>query len=190
LLSKGTYSMAIFGRDRDGKDSTHDASLVAGTATNERAAREGAMSERNTSQVAGVDAFLGKGTKITGKVVLEGTGRIEGQIDGEVSAQDTLTIGEGAAVSAKVSGTSIIIEGQVTGDVIARHRLELRASSRVQGNITTPSLVVHEGAKLEGQCSMSGADGKGLRSEPEVAATHSLDRARNSAVQVATVLTR
>ncbi len=103
---------------------------------------------------AGVDAFLGKGCKVNGKLVFDGKGRIEGQVEGEITAQDTLTIGDGAIVNAKISGTSIVIEGRVTGDVIAKQRLELRAQSRVQGNITTPSLIVQDGAVFEGQCTM------------------------------------
>lgn len=118
------------------------------------------MGERDTTpgRHAGMDAFLGKGTKVDGKLVLQGTGRIEGEVDGEISAQDTLTIGEGAVVNARISGSSIVIEGCVTGDVSARQRLELRASSRVQGNISTPCLVVQDGAVFEGQCSMTGAE--------------------------------
>jgi len=105
------------------------------------------MGERGTpGGVGGIDAFLGKGTTITGKLVFEGPGRIEGKVEGEIAAHDTLTIGEGATVNAKVTGTSIIVEGQVTGDVIAKQRLELRPSGRVRGNITAPSLVIHEGA--------------------------------------------
>ena len=79
------------------------------------------MGERDRSShftgVGGMDAFLGKGTKITGKLVFEGAGRIEGQVDGEISAQDVLTVGEGALVNAKIAGTTVVIEGQVTGDV-------------------------------------------------------------------------
>src|SRR2546426_9125348 len=47
----------------------------------------------------GIDTFLGRGTKINGKLVLEGTARIEGQVEGEISAQDALTVGEGAVRS-------------------------------------------------------------------------------------------
>ena len=125
--------------------------------------------ERNTSQLAGpggIDTFLGRGTKVNGKLVLEGTARIEGQVEGEISAREALTVGEGAVVNAKISGTSIVIEGRVTGDVTAHQRVELRAASRVQGNITTPSLVVHEGAFFEGQCKMVEA-GAALRAKPE-----------------------
>src|SRR5881396_905623 len=97
--------------------------------------------ERNTGQLAGpggIDTFLGRGTKVNGKLVLEGTARIEGQVEGEISARDALTVGEGAVVNAKISGTSIVIEGRVTGDVTARERLELRASGRVQPATTAP----------------------------------------------------
>ena len=42
--------------------------------------REVAMGERDrgTGQPGGIDAFLGKGTTISGKLVFEGPGRIEG----------------------------------------------------------------------------------------------------------------
>lgn len=159
--------------------------------------REVVMGERDrgTSQfggVGGIDAFLGKGTKVTGKLVFEGPGRIEGQVEGEISAQDTLTVGEGASVSAKVTGATIIVEGKITGDVTARQRLELRASGKVHGNITTPSLVVHEGAIIDGQVSMGKTTSTGVAKtgEPETAATKHLERARDSAIQVASALTR
>jgi len=141
------------------------------------------MNERGSVGAQGVDAFLGKGTVITGTLVLEGTGRIEGRVEGEISAQDTLSIGEGAVVNANVTGTAIVIEGQVTGNVVARQRLELRPSSHVRGDITTPRLIVHEGATLDGRCSMRGADSV-IVDEPD----HILDRAREATTRVVSAL--
>jgi len=176
--------MAIFGKD--GKERTHDA-IPLGTKTDGVAPREVAMGERG---IGGVDAFLGKGTKITGKVTLEGTARIEGQIDGEISSHDTLTIGEGATVKAKISGTTIVVDGHITGDITARQRLELRPSGHVQGNISTPSLVVHEGAILDGQCSMGGAQARAIGDTPEAKATASLDQAREKSLAVVSTFSR
>ena len=116
------------------------------------------MMEPQRSASAGTDAFLGKGSQVTGKVVLAGTGRIEGKVEGEIAAQDTLVIGETAVVNAQVSGETIVIHGRVTGDVTARQKLELRAGSKVSGNISSPRLVVEEGATFEGQCTMGSAD--------------------------------
>lgn len=194
LALVGLHRMAIFGKDgkdREGKERTQDASPPV-PRVEPIASREGRMFDRTTNQAGtagGTDAFLGKGTKVTGKIVLEGTGRIEGHVEGEISAQDTLTIGDGATVNAKVSGTTIVVEGHVTGDITARQRLELRASARVQGNVTTASLVVQEGAILDGQCTMSGAGAKAVREKPEPA-TQNLDRARDSALQVASAIGR
>jgi cytoskeletal protein CcmA (bactofilin family) len=153
--------MALFGKDKDGGNPVAEMVRPAGTSSDGIAPREVTMGEREGVKPVGgggVDAFLGKGSRITGKVVLDGVGRIEGHVEGEISAQDTLTIGESAVVNARIVGTSIVIEGRVTGDVTARQRLELAPTSRVQGNVSTPNLVVREGAYFEGQCTMGGAD--------------------------------
>jgi cytoskeletal protein CcmA (bactofilin family) len=120
------------------------------------------MFERDQGTMRGAEgtaltAFLGRGTRITGNLVFEGPCRIEGEVEGEVSAKDTLTVGETAVVNARVQGTMIVIHGTVTGDVVAATRLEIRAPGKIIGDVTTPSLVVNEGAVLEGRCSMRAA---------------------------------
>ena len=116
--------------------------------------------ERDKPQTedSATSAFLGKGSRVTGKLVFEGTVRIEGQIEGEIMAQDTLTIGESAVINAQVTGTSVVVHGKVTGDITARKRLEIRAPGKVFGNISTPSLVIHEGVVFEGQCTMGATE--------------------------------
>ena len=154
--------MALFGKDRERDERARPAEPVPAPAQ-AAPAREVEMFEREQKTrpedaSGATSAFLGKGTKITGKLAFEGTVRIEGHVEGEIAAQDTHTIGEGALVKAKITGTSIIVQGQVTGDITARTRLELRAPSKMTGNINSPNLVIHEGAIFEGQCTMGGAD--------------------------------
>ena len=125
--------------------------------------------ERETAKLEGMNAtsaFLGKGCRITGKLVLDGPGRIEGEVEGEISAQDTLVVGEGALVKARITGTSIVVHGQVTGDITARTRLELRAPGKVIGNISAPSLIIQEGAIFEGQCAMGGGQAQEKKPAP------------------------
>lgn len=149
--------MALFGKHRDPEPTASPSPPRPGTV--ERAPREVDMVERDQGTMRGTDggaltAFLGKGTRITGTLVFEGPSRIEGQVEGEVSAKDMLTVGESAVVSARVEGTVIVIHGTVSGDVTARTRLEIQAPGKVIGDVTTPCLVVNEGAILEGRCSM------------------------------------
>ena len=114
------------------------------------------------------NAFLGKGSRIVGKLTFEGPVRIEGHVEGEISAQDSLTIGESAVVSAQIVGNSVVIQGRVTGDVTARKRLEIRAPGKLYGNISSPSLVIQEGVVFEGQCNMGAADAQRAEKDRKV----------------------
>jgi cytoskeletal protein CcmA (bactofilin family) len=152
--------MALFGRDRERGDRPRVLDPEP-QPLRAPAPREVEMFERDKAQAdetGGTSAFLGKGSRITGKLVFEGSVRIEGQVEGEIVAQDTLTIGESAVVSAQINGTSVVVTGKVTGDITARKRLEIRAPGKVFGNISTPALIIHEGVLFEGQCTMGGAE--------------------------------
>lgn len=104
-----------------------------------------------------VQAHLGVGSRVEGKLTFDGSVRIDGQVEGEISAQDAVIIGEGAELTAQISANSVVVQGRVNGDITARKRVELKAPATLVGNITTPSLVIHEGVVFEGHCSMGGA---------------------------------
>lgn len=100
---------------------------------------------------------LGKGCHINGKLSFDGTVHIDGNVEGEITAQDSVLIGETAVVNAQVVAESVVITGKVVGDVSARRHLELKAPGQMFGNISTPSLVMHDGVVFEGHCSMNGS---------------------------------
>jgi cytoskeletal protein CcmA (bactofilin family) len=99
-------------------------------------------------------AFLDRGSKITGKSSFEGPVRIDGQVDGEITGKDSITISDSATVTAHIRAASVVIAGKVTGDIVASERIEIRPSANVRGNLTSPALMVHEGAVFDGKCSM------------------------------------
>jgi cytoskeletal protein CcmA (bactofilin family) len=99
-------------------------------------------------------ACLDRGSKITGKVSFEGPARIDGEVDGEISAKDSLMISETAVVTAQIRAASVSVAGKVSGDIVATQRIEIRPNAKVSGNLTAPVLVVQEGAVFEGHCSM------------------------------------
>lgn len=161
--------MALFGRDRE-----QDPQGPGMAPPVNPAPREVKMFERDKAQpqelAAGTSAFLGKGSRVNGKLAFEGAVRLEGQVEGEIAAEDTLTIGEGAVLKAKINGTSVVVHGTVNGDITARSLLELHATAKVVGNISSPRLVMHEGAIFEGQCSMGGAQAlAGKKKKPDFA---------------------
>jgi cytoskeletal protein CcmA (bactofilin family) len=99
-------------------------------------------------------AYLGQGSKVSGKLYFEGPAEIDGQIYGEIVARDNLLIGKDAVVAAQIRAASIVIAGEVNGEIIATQRIELSPFAKVRGKLTAPHLVVHKGAMFEGRCTM------------------------------------
>jgi cytoskeletal protein CcmA (bactofilin family) len=112
------------------------------------------------------NTYLGKGSQIAGKLRFDGTVRVDGHVEGEITAQESVLIGESATVKAQVTADSVVITGKVTGDITARRRVEIRAPGKLLGNITTPSLVIHDGVVFEGHCSMGGAEAQKADKKP------------------------
>lgn len=114
--------------------------------------------ESRNSEANDLQAQLGRGSRVEGTLTFQGSVRIDGQVEGQIEAKDTVIIGESAAVVAQIIAGTIIVKGNVTGDLTASKRVELRSPGRLLGNIVTPSLVIQDGVVFEGHCSMAGAD--------------------------------
>jgi cytoskeletal protein CcmA (bactofilin family) len=112
--------------------------------------------EEDLMAINGETAFesrIGKGTKISGKLFFKAPARIDGEADGEISG-DEIVIAAGAVVTARINATRVSIAGTVSGEIVARERVELLPTARVRCTISTPSLVLSEGAKFDGDCKM------------------------------------
>jgi cytoskeletal protein CcmA (bactofilin family) len=167
--------MALFNKEPDKNVRTDSNAKVQSPAptqpiapsvvTSNAGASEKAATPLRPSSAPATDAraYLDSGSKISGKLSFDGPTRIDGQVDGEITGKESLTIGETAAVTAQIRAASIIVAGKVSGDIIATQRIEIRASAKVIGNLSAPVLVVHEGALFEGHCSMQPEGSQGSK---------------------------
>lgn len=110
------------------------------------------------------EAYISKGSKIVGNLQFSGPIELDGHVEGEVVAQDKLTVGESAIINAKLSGTEVVVKGTVNGDIYASKRIILRKPARVVGSLTTAILVVDEGVVVEGKIAMIAAEKKSQES--------------------------
>jgi cytoskeletal protein CcmA (bactofilin family) len=99
------------------------------------------------------ESCIGKGTKISGKLLFRGPVKIEGEAEGEITG-DEILIAPGAVVTARVAASRVTVAGLLSGEIIARERLELLPTARLKCTINTPNLVLHEGALFDGDCKM------------------------------------
>ncbi len=95
---------------------------------------------------------LAADAKFTGCVHIIAPARVDGCIEGEISAVGALWIGPTAVIRARVSAPEIVVEGTLEGELHATGRIDVHSTARIVANVTTPSLNVEEGAILQGRC--------------------------------------
>lgn len=164
--------MALFVKEDKTQKSVDAPTAVSTTpaATTATPVSTHASSHASSGARGDVQAHLGPGSRVEGKLTFEGSVRIDGQVEGEISAQDSVIIGEGAEITAQIQASSVVVQGRLNGDITARKRVELKAPATVVGNISTPSLVIHEGVVFEGHCAMGGAAaGRAERGDKRIA---------------------
>lgn len=105
-----------------------------------------------SAQLGAVRSSLGPDTSITGKLSFSAPTRIDGKLKGEIRATDLLIIGEQAVVEGAVRALKLVLHGEVQGDVIAVERVEIVAGGKLRGSVQAPTVIVHEGAILDGDC--------------------------------------
>jgi cytoskeletal protein CcmA (bactofilin family) len=168
--------MALFGKDE--KDQRPDVVRPAAVTS------PGRPSEPVQAEES-VQAHLGKGSRVEGKLTFEGSVRIDGHVEGEIEAHDSVIVGDSAIINAQINAEIVVVKGKVTGDIAGRKRVELRAPGKLVGNITTPSLVIHEGVVFEGHCSMGGgADSRAEKTDRKVALFPKEERSSTSPVRI------
>ncbi len=96
--------------------------------------------------------FLDQGVRFEGKLEAPGTFRIDAHIKGSVLSEETLILGEHAAVEGEITGNAVIIGGRFDGKIKARGKVEIQTKAVVTGDIQTPCLIIEPGAIFDGRC--------------------------------------
>jgi len=102
-----------------------------------------------------VRAFLGKGAEFAGKLIFNGSVRIDGDFKGDIVGNGTLVIGEGAEVEADIRVDSVLVSGEVRGKIDVKKKIWIYSTGKVLGDLNTPVFSVEEGAFFEGTCHMT-----------------------------------
>jgi len=98
--------------------------------------------------------FLGKGVDFKGRAQFEGTVRVDGHFEGEITTDDTLIIGEHAVIKGTIVGGTIVSGGRVEGNITASLKVQLLKPAILIGDVHTPSFSMEEGVHFRGMCDM------------------------------------
>lgn len=115
------------------------------------------IKERSDAEttVSGGLNLIGRGTVITGDINSASNLRIEGEIQGNINCQETITIAATGIVKGNVSAKTIILGGKITGNLDVREKIMIESKGVINGEIRTRRLIVEEGAIFDGKCLMA-----------------------------------
>ena len=102
-----------------------------------------------------VQTLLSEDSNVTGDITLDGTIKVDGKWNGNIRAGGNVIIGEKAEIRGDIKGNRIIISGHVTGDVLASGQLSLTNTAVLTGDASYAAIVIDEGAKLSGTCTLT-----------------------------------
>ncbi len=104
--------------------------------------------------VGPIESLIGVGTVVEGNVRFKGGLRIDGEVQGSVSAADgasgALIVSEQGRVRGPVHAAHLILNGLIEGPVQVDEVLVLQPKARIIGNVRYRSLEMHPGAIIEG----------------------------------------
>lgn len=101
-----------------------------------------------------VTSVIGPGVVWKGRLSGKGGVRIEGALDGDITLQGLLVVGEtGRVTCQEMRANVVIVAGAVRGDIVAE-KLEIRSTGRVWGDVVTAAFSTEEGAFLRGKVTM------------------------------------
>ena len=96
-------------------------------------------------------------SRIVGKIVTNNDFRIDGEIEGDISCNGKIVVGENGYLKGSISCISAEIVGRVEGNITATESLSLRSTANIQSKVIAKRLFIEPKAVFDGSCSMKSA---------------------------------
>jgi len=101
--------------------------------------------------------IISESTKIKGDIIASNDIRIDGELNGNISAKGRLVVGPKGKIVGEIECNTVEISGFVKGKVTANDLLNMKESSKIEGDVVAGKLSVEPGAVFTGTCTMKGA---------------------------------
>jgi cytoskeletal protein CcmA (bactofilin family) len=110
-------------------------------------------------------SVIAAGMRIAGDIESDGVVKVEGMVEGSVLSARQLLLGRSGVIHGDVHVGDAILGGKVIGLVVAAERVEIQGTASVEGDIHTRSIVVYEGASINGAVRMGERSGAAARAD-------------------------
>lgn len=100
-----------------------------------------------------LDVIVGAESVIRGDITSSGTVRIDGCLEGGLTA-DCVIIGEKGTVTGDAAVRQIIVGGRMVGNIRAAEGVDIQRTGDVCGDIASARFTIAEGGKFDGRSTM------------------------------------
>ena len=114
-------------------------------------------SDRRPASSAAGDSplsIVAAGVTVVGDIESNGVIKIEGRIQGSIRSARQVLLGRQGEVRGDINAQEAVIGGKVEGAIITSDRVEVQGTAMVIGDIHTKTIIVLEGARINGQVRM------------------------------------
>lgn len=117
-----------------------------------------------------IDTLVGQKAVFKGDLEFNGGLRVDGQIKGNVIANDdsnsTVVVSESGEIEGNITVPHVIINGTINGNIKSGGRVELQAKSRINGDVHYKAVEMELGASINGNLVCEPAGGSGSSVSP------------------------
>ena len=99
--------------------------------------------------------ILSEGTHMKGDINAKSDIRVAGTVEGEAISKGKLIITISGKIKGNITSNEADIAGSVEGQVKVSDKLTLRKNAVIDGDIHAKTLIVEEGAQINGSCRMN-----------------------------------
>jgi cytoskeletal protein CcmA (bactofilin family) len=98
---------------------------------------------------------ISESTTVVGDVETHGPLMVSGRVRGNGRIGGTLSVGKSARWQGDISARQAVLAGHVIGKIVVEDKLEISASAVIQGEIVAKILAIANGARIEGEVTVT-----------------------------------
>lgn len=94
---------------------------------------------------------LNSDVEIKGNLKFAGELTFDGKLEGEISTDGALLLGESAIIQGNIQAQSVVVRGKIHGNITAKEKIDIKAKTELFGDIKAAKLVIEEGVTFVGK---------------------------------------
>ena len=103
-----------------------------------------------------ITTFISAGATLDGPFTAKESTRLDGIINGNVTINGSLIVGQEGKITGTVTATNLFLAGEIQGKVSCpQGKVEISDTGRLVGDLAAKTLVIDENAIFQGQCQMT-----------------------------------